>query len=135
MSLAGHGSKLYLTTTSGATPAGGDEVDGANQTALDMVRDELDTTDFADGSSRTFIQGLIGFEIPVSGDYEPSNSAQGRMRTSLLSGTNCWAHLRYDGSAGDKLEVLCTKFRISSNVGEKVTFEATLRATGAIAAS
>lgn len=134
MALAGHATAVYVTTTD-TTPGGSDELDGIKSASLNRVRDELETTDFDDSTgAKTFILGLKGAEIQVSGDYESADTALGRLNTAFGDGTSVWLHIYWNGSAGHKVECKVPTFNLSSGVGETVKVDVTCRATGAVSA-
>lgn len=132
MATAGHAAALRIRTTSGIGTSA-DNVDGASETALNRTRDELETTDLAGGADKTFILGLKGAEIPISGDYESGDTPQGRLLTAHDDGSSVYAVILYDGTSGWMVECKVPVFNLNISVGDKVTFSATLRATGAVA--
>lgn len=131
MATAGHASVLRIRTSSGIG-TGSDNVDGASEWALNRTRDELETTDFAGGADKTFILGLKGVEIPISGDYESGDTPQGRLLTAHDDGSSVYAVILHDGTSGWMVECKVPQFNLSGSVGETVKFSATLRATGAV---
>jgi predicted secreted protein len=132
MAGAGNAAIIRIRTSSGIGTSS-DDVDGANQFSLKKMRDELDTTDLKGGVDKTFILGLKGHEIPISGDYESADTPQGRLVTAFDDGSSVWAVCLWDGSAGIMIECKVPSFDIDVAHDGKVTFSAKLIATGAVA--
>lgn len=130
--IAGHTSVVRIRTSSGIGTSG-DNVDGMSSWALNKAREELETTDFAGGADRTFILGLKGHEIPLSGDYEAGDTPTGRLLTAWDDGSSVWAVILYDGTSGWMIECKVPTLNVEASYDGKVTISATLRATGAIA--
>lgn len=136
MALAAHAAKVFVTTSVTDTSSSADELDGCNSVQFERVRAELETTDFKDTSgAKTFILGLQECQVSGSCDYESADTAQGRLNTAFGDGSSVWIHVKWDASAGHKVECKVPSLRISADVGDKVKLEFTLRPTGAVAAS
>ncbi|HND51382.1 MAG TPA: hypothetical protein PLV92_03265, partial [Pirellulaceae bacterium] len=73
--------------------------------------------------------------VSVSGDYEPTNTAIGRITTAAGDGTSVWANYHFDpsasaGSRGFKVECKVKGFKLSAQVDGAVQFSADLEFTG-----
>lgn len=133
MSLPGH-EVVFRVRTSSGLGTGADNCDGVDQVALNRVRDELETTDFAGGADKTFILGLKGAEVPIQGDYESGDTPQGRLFTAHDDGSSVWAVCLWNGTAGHAVECKVGNINIEASKDGKVRFTSTLRATGAVSA-
>lgn len=101
---------------------------------LDLLNQILETTAFGD-TSMTSILGLKGGgSISVSGDFSTTLNTQLVAIDALTTGAT--QTLKYSPAGtgtGDpflSVETLLENYAISSSVGDKVTFSATLRMTG-----
>lgn len=130
--VAAHTTKFRVRTATGIG-ADADNMAGADNVALNRMRDELDVTDFGD-TARAYILGLKGAEVPVSGKYDAADTAVGRLETAIGDGTSVFAIILWNGTAGHEVECKVTKLDISSNFDGTVSVSATLKATGAVSA-
>lgn len=134
MAIAGHTSRLYITTTDVA-PAAADLVSKVSSTGLSRTRAELDASYLGDGET-SFILGKRSAELPLSFDYEPANAGQSRIEAAFDSGATIFAHFSHDGgSACKKVPVKVASFAIDTSQDGKVSVSTTLKSVGAVGAS
>lgn len=127
MALAGH--ELVLRGAATATPV--NAIDGINSLSFGPSRDMLEDTDFADTTgARTRFAGLKDGTIQISGDYEPSDTAQALIETQFNNGGPYFVRILWNGTAGHEVECIVENFEISADVGGKVEFTATLQFNG-----
>ena len=118
MALAGHEVTLNV---------GVNELDGIKSFSVSNDNELLDETDFADTSGfRKRFQGLQDGTISISGDYEPSDTAQAAIRAAKTAGTTVTIELLYDGTSGDSVVCHVENFQINAEVGGIVEFSASL---------
>ncbi len=111
------------------------EVSGLDNIDWGPAADVLEITDFADTSAaKKRMLGLKDVTCTVSGHYDSANSPQELIRTSWTSGADLYIRWLPNGSAGFKVVVKVSEFKVSAGVGETVKFSATLLGNGAIAA-
>ena len=92
--LAGKAGNVY-STTAGGTATGVVIVAGMKSWTIDYTSDALETTDFADGGTKTYIAGLSGW----AGSFEGfKDGAPG-----LTPGTSYILHLRESASTTTQL--------------------------------
>lgn len=132
MALAGYATKVRVRTSSGAG-SDSDNCAGVDKVALNRARDELETTAF-NSTDKTFILGLKGGDVPVSGNYESGDTPQGRLSTAFGDGSSVWMVALWNGSTGHAVECKVSAFNLEASPSGKVTFSATCRMTGAVAA-
>lgn len=138
MSLAGHGTVIYLKASS-ASAVAGDEVDGVKSASVNINGELLDITDFKDTSGwHSRLQGLKDSTLELSGDTERADAPQTLLRSAILDGSSVWAtvHTNPAGGAnakGYKAEYKVESYNEDSAVEDLVTFSATLKSTGAVA--
>jgi len=136
MPLTGHPVKIYAKASS-ATPSGGDEVDGLNNTQYSPTVDLLDVTDFKDTSgAKLKLAALTDGSITLSGDYEQADAPQALLRSSMPTGASVWIsnHFNPSGSVGSKgfiVECKVESFDITAAHDGKVEFSCNLQFTGA----
>lgn len=132
MPTQGHKTKVRIRTSSGlGTDA--DNLEGCNEASLNRVRDELESTQFGDNDKK-FVVGLKGKEIPFSGYYEAGGTVQTRLEDGWNNGTNVFAVLLWNGTAGHNVECIVPQLDIGSTTGELVKLSGKLTATGAVSA-
>jgi predicted secreted protein len=125
MPIAANASVLRIGAS--ATPTV--EADGIKSSDWPIQRDSLDTTAKNDGAFRGNILGLLGFEITLSGDWEPADASQTLLRTSLTSGATVYVRELFDGTAGFEAGFKVTSFKIGSEVSGLVQMTCTLKST------
>lgn len=130
MSTAAHLRKVYVRTDNTA-PTGTDELDGAKDCSIDRSRDELETTDFKDGDTKTKIMGLKDTSGSISGDWEPSDTKQTILRTAFDNGTLVYVTVLHDGTNGYTYPMYVTNISEGGGVGDLVSAEFQLSQSGA----
>lgn len=128
MALAG--SSIVLKGGVSSNPS--DEIDGANNIRFGRTREMLETTDFKDTSgARTRLAGLKDGVVEISGDYEPSDTAQTAIESKLDDGNSYYVQVLWDGTNGHEIECKVESFDIDGEVAGKAQFTATLQFTAA----
>lgn len=130
MSTAAHNRKLYVKTTN-AAPTGTDEVDGAKEFSWSKSRDVLDTTDYKDGDTRTKALGLKDGSGNISGDWEPTDTIQGLLRSAHENGTLVYVTSLPDGTNGFTYPCLVESIEEGGAVGDLVAATFNLTQSGA----
>lgn len=130
MSGAAHLRKLYVKATS-AAPSGSDEIQGAKDFSFTSSRDVLDTTDFADGDTRTKTVGLKDGSGSISGDWEPSDAVQTILRNGWANGTTVYVTSLPDGTNGWTYPVLVESIEEGGAVGDLVSAAFNITQNGA----
>lgn len=135
MPLAGHACQIGITTTSTTATFPTDEATGIKSIDWSPSLDLIDVSDFSSGQFKKKLAGLKDGSVSVSGDYEPTNTAIGRIQTAAGDGTSVWAQYHFDptasaGSRGFKVESKVKGFKISAQVDGAVQFSADLEWTG-----
>jgi len=130
MAIAGHGTTVKLGTAL---------IAGINNVTFDSTLDQLDTSAFNVGV-RSFIPGLSGATISLSGDYVPTDT-NGQVvlinawsTKELLTSTTLPAFL-VNETNGFSADAYVSSLSIGSTVEGKATINATLQLTGTITVS
>jgi hypothetical protein len=105
------------------------EADGIKSTDWPLGRDVLETTDFKDGAFKTKILGLLGFDITLSGDFEPSDASQTLLRASLLDGATVYVQNLFDGTNGYEAGFKVSSFKVTPDVAGIPQMTCTLTST------
>lgn len=132
--VAGHNSTVQYDNAAGSLQNLSAYIN--NISGFDLTRQTLDTTAFGDAAS-TFILGLRGGQqITVSGDWDATLHAHMVAVEALTTGAS--QTLKYSpagtgtGAPYVQVETFLTSYSFPSAVGDKVTWSATLQATGAV---
>jgi predicted secreted protein len=139
MPLAAHLTQLYLKAAATAVGAG-DEVDGITKESIKINGEQLDTTDFKDTSGwHTYIQGLKGASVEISGQVEPGDGPQSLLRSSLLTYADLWCEIQRNPTGGSGLkgfrgQVMVESYSEDGDPSTVQTFSASLKFTGAVTA-
>ncbi len=132
----GSTSLVSCSTSSGGTY---DEVSGIKEMTTDTGIDMLDVTAFSDvsgsGGWRSFIAGLRGATISMSGRFERTDTGAAKI-LSVANGSYTALFLKAlpDGTNGYRYEVLLTKATIKSAVDNYVDATYEFQVTGAAVA-
>lgn len=130
MAIAGYGTTVKLGTNL---------IAGVNNATFDAALDQLDTTAFNEGV-RSFIPGLSGATISVSGDFAPTDTngqaviLAALFAKTLLTGATAPEFL-VNGTNGFSADCYISAFSVGSTVEGKATFNCTMQLTGAITVS
>lgn len=135
MSLAGHACQVGIMTSSTTATFPTDEATGIKQIGYSPSLDLIDVSDFSSGQFKKKLGGLKDGTISLSGDFEPTNTAIGRIITAAGDGSSVWSNYHYDpsasaGSRGFKVECKVKGFTIDAQVDSAVQFKADLEFTG-----
>lgn len=130
MSGAAHLRKLYVKATNVA-PVAGDEIQGAKDFSFSSSRDVLDTTDFADGDTRTKTVGLKDGSGSISGDWEPADAIQTILRSAFANGTTVYVTSLPDGTNGWTYPVLVESIEEGGGVADLVSASFSITQNGA----
>lgn len=135
MPLAGHACQVGIMTSSTTATFPTDEATGIKQIGYSPSLDLIDVSDFSSGQFKKKLGGLKDGTISLSGDFEPTNTAIGRIITAAGDGTSVWGNYHYDptasaGSRGFKVECKVKGFTIDAQVDGAVQFKADLEFTG-----
>lgn len=103
---------------------------------LDLLTDMLETNAFGSGN-KTSIPGLKGgATVSISGDFHSTLNTQLAAIHALTTGATQTLRVSPAGTASGapyvSVETLLESYSVSSSVGDKVTFSASLRMTGAV---
>lgn len=129
MSTAAHLRAVYVRTDNTA-PTSPDLLDGAKDCSIDRTRDDLDTTAFNDGDTRTRIMGLKDASGSISGDWEPSDAIQTILRTGFTNGTLVYVTVLNDGTNGFTYPMFVTQISEGGAVGDLVSADFSLVQSG-----
>jgi len=127
MALAGNATTIKLGTNL---------IAGINSASFDAALDQLDITAFNEGE-RSYIAGLNGAQIPISGDYDPTDTngqvalVNAWSNKTLLTGATA-PELLFNGTAGFEADAYVASLTIASSVEGKATISITLQLTGTI---
>jgi hypothetical protein len=130
MALAGYNTTVKL---------GSNLIAGINNVTFDAALDQLDTSAFNVGV-RSFIPGLSGATITVSGDYDPTDTngqvalVNAWSNKTLLTTTTAPEFL-VNGTNGFSADAYVSAFNVGSAVEGKATVSFTLQLTGTITVS
>lgn len=105
------------------------EADGLKSSDWPISRDVLETTDFKSGAYKEKILGLLGFDITLSGDFEPGDASQALLRSSLVSGATVYVQNLFDGTNGFEAGFKVSQFKVTPDVGGIPQMTATLTST------
>lgn len=135
MPLAGHACQVGIMTSSTTATFPTDEATGIKQIGYSPSLDLIDVSDFSSGQFKKKLGGLKDGTISLSGDFEPTNTAIGRIITAAGDGSSVWGNYHYDpaasaGSRGFKVECKVKGFTIDAQVDGAVQFKADLEFTG-----
>lgn len=125
--------KRVRVTTSVAAATNADDIGGLTSADFERLRAELETTSFPDAGVETYIAGVKGISVSLSGNYDSANAPQARLFTAEGDGSSVWIHYLPNGSAGWKVECKVFSVKLGGGVKDLETFSCTLKATGAIA--
>lgn len=109
-------------------------LDGCNQYDFNRTREVLETTDFAGGSARTRILGLIDVPLSFSGQYERADTAMAALETLWASGASAYVQILPDGTNGWEVEYKVESIQITGSVDSLVDMSCTLVSTGSVTA-
>lgn len=130
--VAGHTSAVQYDNAAGSLQNLSQYINSIS--GMDLTRQTLDTTAFGNAAS-AFILGLRGGnQITVSGDWDDPLHTHMVAVEALTTGAT--QTLRYSpagtgsGTPYVQVETLLTSYSFPSSVGDKVTWSATLQATG-----
>jgi len=128
MALAGRNASFSL---------GSNEVASLTSITNDITGDTLDTTVFG-VDFKTFIAGLRGGTITISGFYDSTDTAgQVAMRTAILAGTLLTTTQKpvfsVDGTNGFTADGIISSMSTGAEVAGLVSFSATIQLSGTIA--
>jgi len=135
--VAGHNTRIDYDN-SGGTPTNLSAY--INQIGgFDLTRQTLETTAFGD-AVKNFILGLKGGQtITLSGDWDSTLHSHMVAVEALTSGASQTLKYSPAGTASGNpyvsVETFLTNYSFTSSVGDKVTWSATLQATGAVTAA
>lgn len=110
-----------------ATPT--TEATGLKSSDWPLQKDSLDTTVFSGGAYRTSITGLLGFDVTLSGDHDPSDTSQALLRSSFVSGATVYVRYLPDGTNGFEAGFKVTGMKVSSEVAGLNSVQFTLKST------
>jgi hypothetical protein len=129
---AGYAHGTYITTSS-STPSSSDLLNGCDNTSWKRMYDSIDVTAIEHGGEHSEIGGIKRSEFEVSGNYLPSDTAQGRLETAVGDRSSVYVHFYPLGhaTAGKKVQCLCTSFDIDASNPQAVKFKASLKSIGA----
>ena len=99
-----------------------------NSTALDRVRETLETTVFGN-TDRTYIAGLRGHTIPLSGLYDPTGDA---VFIAADDGSSVLFDFSPDGTVNYTGSCMFSNYNVTSNVDAATTWTANFTATGTV---
>ena len=135
MPTAGLNSQIFVTTTAASTVSSSDQIGSVVSTGLNRTRAELDAS-YIDDSETSFVLGKHSAEVPLSCDYDSSNTGQTRLETAFGDGSTIYIHVDLLGS-GTCRRVPCKVSAINYGTSQdgKVTFEATIKSVGSVASS
>lgn len=97
---------------------------GTNSWTLSIDGDVHDTTDFADGTDKTYISGLKGWSATVEANWDSANSA--------AVGDSATLNLTVTGSSDYEGTAILTGVSVSTPVADVVTVTYTFQGTGAL---
>lgn len=100
---------------------------------LDLSADTIDVTSLdSDGGYREFIGGFKDAgEVPIQGWFNPGNPGQTAMYDAFQSGTTETFQILFPFGAAWNFKAVVTGFSTSAELEDAVTFEATLKVSGA----
>ena len=98
---------------------------GVTSVSFDCGVELIDVTEMGDDASDK-IYGLLDSGFTISGDYDPSDTAQASLETEFEDRDDVYIQIRWDGTSGHKVRCSIESFDISSEVGGKVTFSCSL---------
>lgn len=129
MPLAGHACQVGIMTSSTTATFPTDEAAGIKQIDYSPSLDLLDVSDFSSGQFKKKLGGLKDGTVSISGDYEPTSTAIGRIQTAAGDGSSVWVNYHFDptasaGSRGFKVESKVKGFKLSAAVDGVVQFSA-----------
>jgi hypothetical protein len=122
--------KVYVKSTNVA-PSAGDEIVKVTDTSDPWSRDHVDTTGFSDDIYKTSMPTLIDVSLSVNGFEDMSDTPQGLLRSSLISGAKVYLTILHDGTNGFTYGAYVTGYERKGAVGEANQFTANLTMDGA----
>lgn len=135
--VAGHNTKIQYDNSAGALQDLSNYINSIS--GFNLQRATLETTGFGD-SVQEYILGLKGGQsISLSGDWDATLHSHMIAVEALTTGASQTFEFNPAGSASGSpkltVETFLTSYDVSSSVGDKVTWSATLQATGAVTAA
>lgn len=134
--IAGHNTKIQLDNAAGSLTDISAYVNSVS--GLDLSRATLETTAFGD-SAQAFILGLKqNGQVSISGDWDATLNTQMNGIEALTTGASQTLKVSFGGTASGQpyvqVETLLANYAVSSAVGDKVTWTASLQRSGAVVA-
>lgn len=127
MAIAGHLAQVAVRTDNTAASIPTDELDGSNNAEFTISSDLLDVSDFAGSAWKQKLSAMKDGTISISGDWEPSNTAAGRLLTAAQDGTSVWITFNWNvggsaGQVGARVETKVGNLKITGAVADRIAF-------------
>lgn len=125
---------VSVSTSSGGTY---DEIVGIKDANIKTAIDALETTAFSDtsgsGSDRTYIAGLRGRTLDMSGRFERTDTGYAKIKT-VVDGTyaNLFFKFLPDGTNGYRVEGIVTDHEVKGVVDGLIEVSMSITVTGAV---
>lgn len=106
-----------------------------DQADIDIDIDDAETSTFG-VSWKTYIAGLAGAKVSLSGNWDPTATTGPASALTALIGVAPFAVILEPGGASvtqyRQFNAILSKYKEGTPVGDKITFEAELTVTGAV---
>lgn len=122
-------SRVAVTTTA-SVPTSADLIGVGRSSDENSTADENDAS-YQGSRFKGFTLGRVQVEVPLSGDWDASDVALGRIKAAHASGNTIYVTVLFDGTTGTRYPVKIPSFSRNSPESGNVTFSATVKSVGA----